>query len=302
MGVTVADDYLARIAAVLDEWEGEDAASDLDEALPDCGREEAALFRALLPVTAITIDLGAGKAPGADAGEDAAWAASVALARRDVLAEQARGIDHGLAAGNLRLLDRLEELIGAWPEEDWEDAARRRVQELVDARERGRKRGEELLQTGRGPEGEDELSVGWLLRQPADHWLRQAARNVCDPECRTLIEGQIAKLGPTYQRLCRLDWSVEEAAAEVICELQIVAVSPGRWEEPVPSFVTRPIKGDTSLGEHVAVRLLEHLDGSFNGTLIDVLAGERWLICARELNDGTLLPLDGTRRCAVSGI
>jgi hypothetical protein len=55
--------------------------------------------------------VGAGQAPGVDAEEDASWAASVALARRQVLGQQARGIDRGLADDNLRLLDRIDVLI-----------------------------------------------------------------------------------------------------------------------------------------------------------------------------------------------
>jgi hypothetical protein len=35
---------------------------------------------------------------------------------------------------------------------------------------------------------------------------------------------------------------------------------------------------------------------------VSLLAGERWRICAREFRDGTLLPLDGTRRCAVASL
>jgi hypothetical protein len=66
--------------------------------------------------------------------------------------------------------------------------------------------------------------------------------------------------------------------------------------------VTAPIKGTTSLDEQIAVRLVEDPDGPFNGTLVSFLDGERWLICARELEDGTLLPLDGTRRRAMPSL
>jgi hypothetical protein len=50
----------------------------------------------------------------------------------------------------------------------------------------------------------------------------------------------------------------------------------------------------------MAVRLVEDFDGPFNGTLLGLLAGERWLLCARELRDGTVLPLNGTRRLAAA--
>jgi hypothetical protein len=302
--VTVAHEHLTRIGSVLDDWDREDAASpsESDRGLPACAREALRLSEALQPVIAITIKLGAGPAPGADAKEDASWAASVALARRSVLAQKAAGIDRGLAADNLRLLDRINALIGTWPEEDWDDVARRRVQELVDARQRGRQRGQELRLSRGHAEPEESFSVGWLLRHPRDHWLRLAAPRVSDPECRALIEAQIAKLAPSHQQLWGLDWTAEEAVAEVICEMRVLGTSPARWKEPVSAVVTAPIKGDTSLGERIAIRLVEDPDGPFNGTLVSFLDGERWLICARELEDGTLLPLDGTRRRAMPSL
>jgi hypothetical protein len=117
-----------------------------------------------------------------------------------------------------------------------------------------------------------------------------------------LIEAQLAKLTPSYQQLCGLDWTAEEAVADVICEMHVLGTSPGRWKEPVSAVVTAPIKGNTSLDEQIAVRLAEDPDGPFNGTLVSLLDGERWLICARELEDGTLLPLDGTRRRAMPSL
>jgi hypothetical protein len=115
-----------------------------------------------------------------------------------------------------------------------------------------------------------------------------------------LIEAQIAKLSPTYQQLCRLDWSGQEAMADVVCEMQVVSVSPGRWKEPVSALVTAPIKGDTSLGEQIEVGLVEGPDATFNGTLVSLLPGDPWRICARVCENDTLLPLDGTRRLAMS--
>jgi hypothetical protein len=103
----------------------------------------------------------------------------------------------------------------------------------------------------------------------------------------------------SYQDLCSLDWTTEEAVANVICELQVLDTSPGSWKNPVTAIVTTPIKGNTSLDERIAVRLVEDTNAPFNGTLVSFLAGERWLTCGRELEDGTLLPLDGTRRYAV---
>jgi hypothetical protein len=286
---------------VLEDCDHEDAAWDVDLGLPGCAREALALFEALQPVIPIAIALGAGPAPGADPGEDACWAVRVAWARRRVLSQQAGGIDQGLATDNLRLLDRIDELIDVWPEDDWEDGVRDRVQELVEACQRGRARGEALRQSRQQTEDEDRVSVGWLLRHPADHWLRSARPTVSDHECRGLIEAQIARLAPNYEQLCRLDWSGEEATVDVVCEMQVVSVSPARWKEPVSAVVTAPIKGDTSLGERIEVGLVEDPGAAFNGSLVSLLPGDRWRLCARRRENETLLPLDGTRRLAMSG-
>jgi hypothetical protein len=296
-GVTVADDHLARFGAVLDDLDREDAPWDVDQSVPDCAREALASFEALRPIIPIVLELGFAGAPGAEADADASWAARIALARRQALAVQAGGIDHGLALDNLRLLDRIETLIGVWPE-DWGDVVRCRVQGLVDAAQRGAQRGTELRQSRQHPEVEDGPSVGWLLRHPTDHWLRAALPTVSDPVSRVLIEAQIATLAPSYQALCRLDLSGEEAEADTICEIQIVDASPGRWEEPASAVVIAAIKGDAPVGEHISVRLVEDPGGPFNGTLVSFLPDQRWRICARMLEDGSFLPLDGTRRLA----
>lgn len=236
--------------------------------------------------------------------EDASWAASVPLARRNVLAQQAAGIDHGLNDDSPRLLGRIDALIAAWPDDGRDDPARRRVEELVDAGPRGAQRGREMHESGQNTEVDDDVDIGWLLRHPTNHWLRQAAPTVSDPDCRALINAQIAKLAPSYAQLCGLDWTAAEAVADVICEMQVRG-TPGRWtswKEPVPAIVTAPIKGTTSLGEQIAVRLVQDPGGLFDGTVVSLLAGERWLVCARELQDGMLLPLGGTRRLAVPSL
>jgi hypothetical protein len=299
-GVTVADDHLARIESALDDGDREDgaSASHSDEGRPDCAGDDLALREALQPIIGIILKLGAGPAPGAGGPPDASWAASVALARRNILAHQAGGIDHGVAGETLRLLDRIDSMTGVWPDEDWDDLARRLVQELVDAGRRGRQRGRALSASRRHTEPEAHIDIGWLLRHPTDHYLRWVAGTVTDPRCRAPIEVLIAKLAPSYQGVCGLSWTEEEAAAEVVVEVQVLDGQAGRWTTPASAIVTTPIKGDVSLGEQIAVRLVEDNDAPFNGTLVSLLAGEQWLICARVLNDGTLLPLDGTRRCA----
>jgi hypothetical protein len=116
-----------------------------------------------------------------------------------------------------------------------------------------------------------------------------------------LIERLIAKLRPSCDELCGLDWGIEEAAAEVICEMKIVDALQGRWKEPVSAVVTVPISG-VQVAKAIAVRLVEAADAEFNGTLVSLLAGECWRLCASRLEDGTLLPLDGTRRSALAAM
>ena len=103
-------------------------------------------------------------------------------------------------------------------------------------------------------------------------------------------------VAPSYEQLFALDWTAEQQVADVICEMQVLRSSVGHWKEPLPAVVTESIKGNTRPDEQIAVRLVEDPDGPFNGTIVSVLAGEQWLTCAREQPDGTLLPLDGTRR------
>jgi hypothetical protein len=302
-GVTVADDHLVRIGAGLDGGYREHAAAEpqFDQRLPDCARDALALFDALQPIDPITIRLGAGQVPGVDVSEDASWAASVALARHDVLAKRAAGIDHGLSVDSLRLLDRIDALVAVWPDSDWDVLVRRRVQERVDARQHGAQRGQEMRDSRQDVEPEDDFEIGWLLRHPTDHWLRQAAPTVSDAQCRALIEAQVAKLAASYDQLGDLDWAAQEAVADVICEMHVGGAA-GRWigwEQPVSAVVTAAVKGAPAVDQQIAVRLVEDPDdGMFNGTLVSLLAGESWRLCARELADGTLLPLDGTRRVA----
>jgi hypothetical protein len=300
--VTVADDQLAEFGPELDAWDREDAAASVRyDGLPECARDALALLEAVRPIIPIALKLGAGQAPGVDAAQDASWAASLALARRRVLAQLAAGIDHGLANDSLRLLDRIGSMVGE-RSDDWNDLCRRQVREHVAASRRGRQRGQALRERGQETEAQADFTVGWLLRHPTDHCLHLARTAIGDSKSRALIENQIIRLAPSYQELCDLDWATQEAAADVICEMEVLAAPPGGWTEPMRAAVTVPIEGNASLDEHVAVRFVKDIKGPFNGTLVSVLAGERWLICARELEDGTLLPLDGTRRRATSGV
>lgn len=198
--MTIADEHVAHLGGVLDRLDEEKAISDVDEGVPECARVALA-FTALQPVIGIALKLGRGPVPGGDANEDASWAAVVALARREVLAQQAAGIDRGLAGDSLRLLDRIDVLIGEWPADRWDDTVRARVQELLEARERGALRGRELRRSRLETDPRDWPTVGWLLRHPDDHWLHPAAHGVSDPDSKALIESLIAKLQPSYARV-----------------------------------------------------------------------------------------------------
>lgn len=301
--MTIADDQVAEVGSVLDDWGREETAFPACDPLPDSAAEAWALVGALQPIIGITIKLGVGPAPGSDPFEDATWAASVALRRREVRAYETAATDPRLAANNLRLLERVDELIGTRPEPGWDLLVRDRVSELVDARKRGRQRGIELRklrESDPSAEPQGQPPVGWLLRHPSDYWLCQVASAVADFECRSLIEAQIELLAPTYRQLCGLDWSAEEAAADIVCEVQVLDARVGASREAVRATVTAPFRGDVARGQEVALRAVEEPDGPFNGKLMSVLTGERWLICVGHLGDGTLLPLDGTRRLAVA--
>lgn len=302
-GVTVADDQLARIGSVLDDWNREEAGLPQRGRPTDSVEQAYGLVEALQPIIAVTLKLGIGPAPGVAPDEDATWAVSVALARRDVRTGQAAGIDHGLAANNLRLLERVDALIGTRDDPGWDQLVRDRVSELVDARTRARQRGLELRKRRESHPLADlpePVPVGWLLRHPTDYWLRQAAPTVADLECRTLIDAQIELLAPNYQHLRELDWSTEEAAAQIVCEAAVLHAEQGASRQPIRAIVTATFKGDFALDQQVALRTVEDPDGPFNGKLMSVLTGERWLICADQLKDRTLLPLDGTRRLGVA--
>lgn len=167
--VTVADEQLARIGSVLDDRDREDAALPQRDPPPDSVEQAYALVEALQPIIGVTITPGVGPAPGAAVKVDATWAASVALAHRDVLTRQDAGIDHGLAANNLRLLERVDALIGTRDDPGWDQLVRDRVSELVDARTRGRQRGIELRKLRESDPSADlqeHVPVGWLLRHP----------------------------------------------------------------------------------------------------------------------------------------
>ena len=89
-------------------------------------------------MVAIAIKLGADRPPGLDLVDDAEWAAMVALAPREVLNQG--GVDEGLGVDSLRLLDRVDQMLGQWGD-DWPNLVGQQVTGSVDAGRRGRLHG-----------------------------------------------------------------------------------------------------------------------------------------------------------------
>jgi hypothetical protein len=295
--VTFADAYLAEVGSGMDAWDCEHARALMDsfENVPADVRQAWALREASDLVVPLAIRLAVHGEPGADVGQDVDWAAAAAFARRRVLAYQAAGLDSGMADRNLCLIDRICSLIGSWPEADWTRAIGCCVEEIVRARHRGRERGEQLRQADRLEEQPGMPPVGWLLRHPADHYFRRARAKITDSRLCAHIDGRIADLDPGYAAMADQDWRAEEREADLVVELEVLDVAPG-WTEPVRAVVVATHRGGASTGSELPIGLVADPAAQFNGMLISLIRGERWLTCASLLKDGTALPGDGTRR------
>jgi hypothetical protein len=305
--MTVADDYLAQIgAADFDAWEHEDAAQFVAGAKSgprdrrnDAVREARLLSTAAQPVVQFIISLPVAGMPGVDLARDADLAASAAFNRRTVLSYQSAGLNGRFAERNLRLLDRVCALIGQWPEPDWSETVRRRVERLGEARRAGRERGKRLREAGRMPDPPSEPSVAWLLRHPGDHWFRHARPAITDAMLGAMIDDWIAEFAPSYATLAGEDWSAEEGKADLVADIALAEEVHSGWNQPVRAVVLDKRQGSVQIGSELPLRLVPTGDGPFNGTLIAVLPGEHWRTCGSLLADGSLLPADGTRRLAV---
>jgi hypothetical protein len=295
--MTVADEEVGPYSAELDAWDREAWASAPQSPMAGAAEYASAVSEALRPVVPMAIKLGGGKVPGVDPEEDAEWAAMTALARREVLARHRAGRDCGLAAVSLQLLDRIDQLACVRSDSAWQQLARERVGELVDASRRGRERGRRLRQQRAESEPRIEApSGGWFLRHPDDYWLRFALAADIDEDCRRLIEQLVPELRLTYRRLSDLDWTSCEAASEIICTVEIRTSNAGASKTPEKAIVTAPALGDVEKDQLVALAMVEHQDQPFNGKLMSVRVGERWRVCARRSDDDILVPLDGSRR------
>jgi hypothetical protein len=71
-----------------------------------------------------------------------------------------------------------------------------------------------------------------------------------------------------------------------------------RWRDPILTTVRAANTDAVTVGEQIGLRLVADPDATFNGTLVSVRAGERWLTVADAIRDRTIIPRDGTRRLA----
>jgi hypothetical protein len=296
--MTVADDHLAEVGADLDGWAVE-ATRDLLASVADspAHEREALLLRwASLPMMSSVIRLTGGPPPGWNHADDAEWAASLALARRQVLANRSAGLDAGMTDRSLRLLGWLQTRIRAWPEPEWQADVRHRVEGLVEASRRGRRRGQQLRHD-RGQKRPPQTEAGWMLRHPADHYFWQARTRATSPDLREQLDEWITAFAPSYQALVDQDWTAEQNRADLVVELQLNDDVPPDWTEPAPAVVRAVHRGNITPGSQLRLGRVEDPDAAiFNGTLVSLVAGESWLVCARDSVDGTLIPVDGTRR------
>ncbi len=294
----IADVYLAEVGAPADEWERESVAELVEylRDVPALVRDEELLRAAAHPVVTFMIKFALGLWPGTDPSQDADWAATAALARCEIAVQRDVGIDTGLGDLNLGVLEWIEARIGRSEDQGFASLVRASVDGLLDAGWRGRERGRKLSEA-REPQTLTVVdAAGWLLRHPGDHYFRLARAIASDDRLCELLDAQIALLASSYDRLAAQHDAHNQA--ELILELGVLAPVGSGWVEPVATTVLAADVGDVSAGDHLGLRLVADPAATFNGKLISVRAGERWLICAHRLQDGTIVPHDGTRRIA----
>ena len=301
--MALADEHLAGIGAgEFDTWDRESAAQLLEWAGDpggggrDAAVREASLLRAAAePVIPFMVRLPARGMPGGDAVGDAELAAAVAFARRKVLASRSAGLDGRSAERNLRMLDRLSELIARWPEPDWSDGVRRNIERVAEARRTARERGMQPRATRGQQDAPPHPGADYLLCHPGDHWFRHARASIGDPSLRAAIDEWIADFAPSYAALAARDWSQAEEQADAVVDLDMPAELPRGGAEPVQATVVATHRGLAEVGTSLRLRLAP---GSqpFSGMLIDVLPRQRWRTCIRLFPDGSALPAAGTRR------
>ncbi len=140
-----------------------------------------------------------------------------------------------------------------------------------------------------------------MLRHPADHYFCQARARTTNPSLCEQLDEWITAFAPSYQTLAEQDWTAEENRADLVVELQLGDDVPLSWTEPAPAVVLAVHRGKATTGSELRLRQVEDPDATiFNGTLVSLVEGESWLVCARYSPDGTVIPVDGTRRLTPS--
>jgi hypothetical protein len=301
--MSVADSYLVELGAPADAWAREAAVTLMESqrADPDVVFDEERLLAAAQPMFRFMIRFAAGLRPETDVAEDVTWVATAALARRQVAINSEAGIDGGMADLNLAVLDWIDSRIGGGGDRDFRSRVREEIDGLLDASRRGRQRGAELraLREREGrpdPLSSSSTTAGFLLRHPNDHYFRAARAAVSDEDLCELLDAQIAVMAASYDRLIAGTSSCDKG--ELVVELQVGDTPHHGWTEPVPTTVVAVAVGAATVGDQIGLRLVAGPDAAFNGTLISVRAGERWLTCGDLLQDGTIIPRDRTRRVA----
>jgi hypothetical protein len=249
------------------------------------------------PVIPFMINFMLDRWPGIDASTDVDLTALAALSRRQVLVCREAEIDGGMADLNLAVLDWIDAQIERLDDPKFESLVRERVDGLLDAGRRGRARGEMLRQRAKPSEepSSSSTSASWLLRHPADHYFRSARANTTDERLAVLLDAQIDLLADSYAQLASAEIVVNQA--ELTVELEVLTPVVRGWTEPVATTVVATRTPSVCVGDRVGLRLVADPDiKTFNGTLISVRGGERWLTYGHRLSDGTIVPDDGTRR------
>lgn len=288
--MTIADDHLEQAGAELDAWDRADAVEllELERSMPGPVRGELQARHGTRPVMGLVVRLATGQVPGAELQEDARWCASTALARRQVLAYWAGGAGHEHTEANLALLDHLDSCIGDWPQPEWEVALTDCVDGLVTARRRGRERRVQLSH-GSDPSWQPRGGpTDWLLRHPSDHYFRRASAATPDSWLRDHLDNRVRALSGPYAALAGHSSKRHGLDAEVIAEIEVLADSSPRFDEPVPTVVSTSRTGPLQPGTKLPVRQVEDPAAPFNGTLISLTKGERWLIYGSLTSDGAV--------------
>jgi hypothetical protein len=296
--MSIADVYLAEVGAPSDGWEREHAVA-FEQSWRDADpmvREAQLLGYAAAPVIPFMINFMLDLWPGIDVSRDAELTALAASSRRRVVVGREAGIDGGLAELNLAVLDWIDAQIKGRASPEFAALVRERVDGLIDAGRRGRERG--LMLRGHARVAEEptssSTSTGPLLRRPGDHYFRSARAKTTDHALRGLLDAQIDLLGASYARLAA-HVAVDHAGSLV--ELEVLTPVASGWTEPITTTVLATHTASACVGDRLGLRLVADPGAkSFNGTLISVRGGERWLVCGHRLADGTLVPDDGTRR------